>query len=182
MFCSACGQQLQPSQAACPKCGRPVNANIPSTPQQVPVAAGGPYPGTLSRVERHIHTLGVMWLVYAGWLLITWAFAATFMAGFLGMQHHWGPWGHMGPFGPEFPFGRVPWLIPFITFMLVARSILGIVTGVGLLHRERWGRILAIVAGVLVLLKPVLGTALGIYTLWVLVPSDSAREYDEIAR
>lgn len=98
------------------------------------------------------------------------------------MQHHLGPWGHMGPFGSEFPFGHVPWLIPFITLMLVARSILGIVTGIGLLHRERWGRILAIVAGVLVLLKPVLGTALGIYTLWVLVPSDSAREYEEISR
>jgi hypothetical protein len=41
--------------------------------------------------------------------------------------------------------------------------------------------VLAIVAGVLVLFKPVLGTALGIYTLWVLAPSVSAMEYDAIA-
>lgn len=44
MFCSACGQELQPAQTACPKCGRPVTTNIPPNPQQVPLAAAGPFP------------------------------------------------------------------------------------------------------------------------------------------
>ena len=34
--------------------------------------------------------------------------------------------------------------------------------------------------GILTLLKPLLGTALGIYTLWVLAPSASGAEYKAI--
>ncbi len=107
MFCSACGQQLQPNQQTCPKCGRPVAGAIPSTPMQPQAYPPMPVSYAASRVERHLQTLGILWLVYAGWLLITWAFAATFMAGFFGsMAHHpWGPMGH-GPFGNGFPFRR----------------------------------------------------------------------------
>jgi hypothetical protein len=181
MYCSACGQQVQANQSACPKCGRPVNGPIQGAPQHVRAASAVAFPGMLSRVERHTHTLGILWLVYAGWLLITWAFTATFMAGFFGMNHAWGPFGHMGPFGPRFPFGHVPWLLPFITLMLVARSVLGTLTGIALLRRERWGRTLALVAGFLALLKPLIGTLLGIYTLWVLLPSESAVEYEELS-
>jgi hypothetical protein len=50
-----------------------------------------------------------------------------------------------------------------------------------LLTRRPWGRTLALVVGILTLLKPLLGTALGIYTLWVLAPTVSGAEYDAIA-
>jgi hypothetical protein len=181
MFCSACGQQLQPNQQACPKCGRPVAGAIPSAPMQPQTYPPVPVP-YVSRVQRHIQTLGVLWLVYAGWLLLTWAFAATFMTAFFGgMGHHrWGPMGP-GPFGSGFPFAGIPWLIPFITIILIARSALGLLTGIALLRRERWGRPLAIVVGVLALLRPLTGTLLGIYTLWVLLPAESAQEYDQIS-
>jgi hypothetical protein len=182
MFCPACGQQLQPNQQTCPKCGRAVAGTIPTTPMQPQTYPPMPVPFAQTRVERHLQTLGILWLVYAGWLLITWAFAATFMAGFFGsMAHHpWGPMGH-GPFGNGFPFAGIPWLIPFITVILVLRSALGILTGIALLRRESWGRTLAIVVGILALLKPLTGTLLGIYTLWVLLPAASAHEYDQIS-
>ncbi len=72
--------------------------------------------------------------------------------------------------------------MPVIIVFLVASALFGLFVGYSsLLTRQSWGRVLAIVAGVLVLFKPVLGTALGIYTLWVLAPSVSAMEYDAIA-
>jgi hypothetical protein len=40
---------------------------------------------------------------------------------------------------------------------------------------------LGIVLGFLVLIRIPFGTALGIYTLWVLLPESSAREYDAMA-
>ena len=40
---------------------------------------------------------------------------------------------------------------------------------------------LAIVFGVLALIHPLWGTMLGIYTLWVLAPAESAADYSEIA-
>ena len=60
-------------------------------------------------------------------------------------------------------------------------ALLSLVTGISLLMRKSWGRIFAIVVAILSLIKIPFGTALGIYTLWVLLPSASAIEYDAIA-
>lgn len=46
----------------------------------------------------------------------------------------------------------------------------GIAAGYGLLKRRPWGRILAIIIAVLGLVNFPIGTAMGIYALWVLLP------------
>src|SRR5262249_47009179 len=51
---------------------------------------------------------------------------------------------------------------------LLALSLPGIITGIGLLKFRPWARILGIVLGILHLLYFPFGTALGIYALWVL--------------
>ena len=73
------------------------------------------------------------------------------------------------------------WGLLLTNGFLVVGSIIAAIVGYSLLTRRAWGRVLAIVAAVLVLFKPILGTALGIYTLWVLAPSVSGMEYDSIA-
>jgi hypothetical protein len=55
--------------------------------------------------------------------------------------------------------------------------VAGFFTGWGLLNREPWARIMALVLGFLALIHPPLGTALGVYTLWVLLPAESEAEY-----
>jgi hypothetical protein len=45
----------------------------------------------------------------------------------------------------------------------------GMVAGYGLLKRERWGQILALILGILSLFNAPVGTLLGIYTLFVLL-------------
>ena len=87
---------------------------------------------------------------------------------------------HHGPFG-EFPFTSLPWFAPLITVSDLRAGILCFATGMALQRRTSWARILAIVAGFLTLIKPITGTALAIYTLWVLLPSPSAQEYDQMA-
>lgn len=179
MYCSICGQQLQANQQVCPKCGRAVAGAIPPVAAQARVSPSMAASLLPSRLQRHVHTLAILWLVYAGWLMVSWAFAATFLAGMFGMRHQWGPFGPMGPF--DSTFSHLSWLLPFVTLIVVARSILAVLTGVALLRRQRWGRTLALVASFFALLKPLTGTLLGIYTLWVLLPSDSAQEYDGLA-
>ncbi len=53
--------------------------------------------------------------------------------------------------------------------MLIVVSIPGVIGGIGLLRRRPWARILALIVGAIDLLDIPLGTALGIYTLWVLM-------------
>lgn len=52
----------------------------------------------------------------------------------------------------------------------------GLLAGYGLLKQQRWGQILAIVVGFLSLFNLPVGTALGIYTLFVLL-QDAANDY-----
>lgn len=61
--------------------------------------------------------------------------------------------------------------------LLSLGAVAGIVTGWGLLAREPWAQTLAIVLGALNLMDLPFGTAIGIYTLWVLLPEGSEREY-----
>jgi hypothetical protein len=164
MFCSGCGQPLAPYQQACAHCGKP------ATPPQ----PAGYFPYT--RVQSHVQTLAILWLVYSIFTILAWFIAIPFL-GFI-FAHG----GHGMFHGGDFPFPMsMGWIIPFVTIVLYIRSGLGLLVGIGLLRRERWARPLALVVGVLMLLKVPFGTALGIYTLWVLAPVKSGQEYDMVA-
>jgi hypothetical protein len=65
-------------------------------------------------------------------------------------------------------------------FLVLAAG--GILVGWGLMNHEPWARMTAIVLGILAIFHPPFGTALGIYTLWVLLPADSAAEYDQMSQ
>ena len=58
--------------------------------------------------------------------------------------------------------------------VMVVLGIPGIVAGYGLLRRKQWGRVLALVVGFLGLVNFPLGTAIGIYTFWVLLQGAAA--------
>jgi hypothetical protein len=72
-------------------------------------------------------------------------------------------------------------MLPFIATMIAVSAGLALLVGYSLLTRRPWGRTLAIIVAILSLLKIPFGTAIGIYTLWVLAPADSGAEYDSIA-
>ena len=82
---------------------------------------------------------------------------------------------------PEVP-GFVPHLVQSIGFSFMVFAGLGGVTGWGLLARQSWARMLALILGCLSLLDVPFGTALGIYTLWVLLPAQSEAEYRQLTQ
>jgi hypothetical protein len=173
MYCSACGQAIDAYQPYCPRCGR----------QVTPISTATPPPWVWTRVHRHLHTLGILWVVYAGWMMLHWMLVMPFLAG---MFHGW-PMDHaLRVYGPylwfgRFPFGRMPWFLEMITALLAVRAIVSVIVGIALLRRASWGRVLAIIMAVLTLIHPLLGLILAIYTLWVLVPGGSRQEYDQMA-
>lgn len=184
MFCSGCGQPITPGQQYCLRCGRAVPAaGLAGGPVGAPAAYGGAVPFAIppaayfyTRVHRHLQSLSVLWIAYGVWTLFTWALAMSFFSGAFG--NYFGHWNH-GPFG-EFPFGHLPWFAPFITVVILGRTILSVATGIALARRAPFARMLALVSAFLTLIKPFTGTALAIYTLWALLPAASAREWDQI--
>ena len=81
------------------------------------------------------------------------------------------------------PLSGDPEAIPVLTFValilggfMLIMALPGLAAGFGLLKRRNWGRILAIVVGALNIPNFPLGTAVGVYTLYVLL-QDGAGDY-----
>lgn len=167
MYCDSCGSQLQDNQAFCHSCGKSFTPGRPPAPPK-PAAAQG-------RVARNLGLLGGLSIAYSLLHFIPMgALAVLPLRG--GWMHAtgagWGGW-HGMPDGVGALFG------PILGFGFIL-CVLGIVAGWGLIARQSWARVLAIIFGCLALLSFPFGTALGIYTLWVLVPGDSEREYRQM--
>jgi hypothetical protein len=169
MFCSGCGQALAAGQPFCPRCGRPVAAAVPLIP------------GLEFQVETYaskVKALSIVWFIYAGFSLLVGIAGLTFAHAFL--NNHFGNWGH-GPW----PNGSAPeWFVPSLMriawLSVMIRAALALVTAWGLLARTQWGRIVAIVAAFLSLLRFPFGTALGIWTLVVLLGYRNATLYEQL--
>ncbi len=159
MFCDACGAALQPGQAYCTRCSKQVIG---------PVVEGS------GRVARNAHLLGILWIAYSAVSLIG-GVVLMIVAKTI-----------FGPLGlPSMPGGPPMFIRPLlsaIAVVLLCKAAAGIAAGLGLLQRQDWGRILAIVLGVISLINIPFGTAIGIYTLWVLVSPGADKEYEALAR
>lgn len=76
----------------------------------------------------------------------------------------------------------------FPLFLYVAGGTLtilaagGVSVGLGLMQRRPWARTAAIILAVLGLFHPPFGTALGVYTLWVLLADEHGDEYQYLTR
>lgn len=164
MFCSGCGQQLAVGQAFCPQCGRPAAPAGPAVPL---------LQFQLDRYRSNVRALAVVWWVYAGLSLILGfaglAFVKAFFAGGLG------PWIQ----GPQPPVWVLPMVLHFAWIFVALRVGVSALVGYGLMERAPWGRIVAIIAAFLSLLKFPFGTALGIWTLVMLLGYRNSTLYEE---
>jgi uncharacterized membrane protein (DUF2068 family) len=163
MYCNACGNPIPDDARFCAKCGRPVAVVGPP-------GAGIP---ARARIEKHLPALALIWIIYS--LLRVFAGGAVLFVGSMFVPH-------VFMFGWPFSHFFLPGLITSLGVGVLVLGVLGVAAGWGLWQREPWARIVALILGVLSLLHFPLGTALGIYTLWVLLPNDAAAEYSRAAR
>ena len=174
MYCDRCGSALNQNAQFCAHCGKLViggAAPMPHASGALPPAA---LAGTQGRVQRHIQLLAGLWLangilrmVEVGWFMLA------------GHFFFWPLRGMMGGWGLEFLISRSIFSAGiFLAFFGVVHFVLAW----GLFERQPWARVLGLVVGFLALLRFPFGTALGIYTIWVLLPESSGQEYDRLAR
>jgi hypothetical protein len=132
----------------------------------------------LENYSGKIRALGTVWIIYAALSLLLGIAGMTFAHAFFS---HFGMWGnqHWGD-GSVPPLWFGPAIMHLIWVALFGRAILAVVAGWGLLERTQWGRIVAIVAAILSLIRFPLGTALGIWTLIVLLGYRNSTLYEQL--
>lgn len=154
MYCVRCGRPMQASETFCAACGRPVR-DIPLMPTQ-------------SRIAGHVRLLAIFWIALSTFRILP----ALVLGAISGTS-------------PDFPPGAPEFvhqiLIGVAAFLFLSGG-LGVVAGVGLLNRASWARMLSIILGCIGLIDMPFGTALGAYTMWVLLPAQSEQEYQQISR
>ena len=164
MFCNQCGAELQSGEPRCGRCGKPALGFVELR---------------RSRVREHVRLLGILWMAYSALHVV--AGVAVMMVAQIMFGHAFSHILHTadGP-PPEFTVWLRP-VISIIGWLILAKAAAGFLAGWGLLQREAWARTLALVVGFITLLSVPVGTALGIYTLWVLLPAQSDEEYQALA-
>ena len=123
-------------------------------------------------MEKHLRLLSVLYIVYGalhllgglvGWMVIRWAgfsqgVVSGRMVGLFVIAHS---------------------IITVLLFSFMVVSIAGIVGAIGLMNRRRWARIVLLILSFLNLIHFPLGTALGIYGIWVLMKDETDALFPE---
>jgi hypothetical protein len=163
MFCDKCGATVLPDQRFCSRCGKEFSGTL---------AVAYPRP---NRVQGHIRLLGILWLALSALNalggVVLFILANTLFA-------------HLHEMGapPQTPTTFLRSLFTVLGIFVLGKAACGFLAGWGLLQREAWARMLTVVLAFLALFNIPFGTALGIYSLWVLLPAESEVEYEAHVR
>jgi len=127
-------------------------------------------------MEKHIQVVGILNITYRGMLLLVsfvlFAIAACF-GRFMSMLMRMGQLD-----GRDVPYeilDMIPVILVIVAVLMFVVSVAGIVAGIGVLKRKSWGRVLMLVISFINLLRIPFGTALGAYSIWVLLNDETIR-------
>jgi hypothetical protein len=157
MYCQHCGTQVHPGQSYCGACAKPL---------------AGYGMAQRHRMEDHVRLLGIFWIVYSVFVLAVGA-AAMIVSQVV--------FGHNSRFASGAPGFLYP-LLTAVAIILLVKSFACMAAGFGLLRHEEWAPVLAIVLAFFALLHVPLGTFLGAYTIWALLPRDANDRYQALAQ
>ena len=119
-------------------------------------------------MEQHVKILGVLNIVWGamgalGGLVLLAIFGGVYGIAGVAIGHN--------P-GAQIALPIIAIIGSVIALFLLILSVPSIISGIGLLYFKPWARIFALVISVLHLFNIPIGTALGIYGLWVLLSQD----------
>lgn len=124
-------------------------------------------------MATHVKVLGVLYLALSALGLLLGLFLLLAVGGAAGIVGATAP--------PEDAAVAIP-ILGITGTALAALCLIvsapGLIAGWGLLNYKSWARILAIVLAAVNLLNFPIGTAIGIYALWVLLSKDTERLFD----
>lgn len=120
---------------------------------------------SMEELERHVNILGWLHIGFNLLVLMVMFFVIMMMMG-------------AGVLSGEAEAMGVMFFVSLMVggFMLLM-VVPGILAGWGLLKRKSWARVLALIIGILNIMSFPFGTAVGVYTIWVLLIHEESQSY-----
>jgi len=170
VFCQYCGKPIDDTAVFCTSCGR---QKVGGAPVVIPRSPS-------ERMASHLKILSVLWLIYSAfrilmgtWTLVFSHYMLPMMSGFFNEEEA------QTFFDSLMNMMRVAYGFSFVYSLLT--GIAGLIAAWALYQRQPWGRIYAIVISIASVISIPFGTALGVYTLVVLLASDGEKTYRSLA-
>lgn len=121
-------------------------------------------------MDSHKRILGIIYIVTGVLLLFGMMFVSIFFSMFI-------PFIADRAGDDQWVFN---WLVPFIRaiafFVCIAIALPSLIAGWGLLNNRSWAMMLALIVGCLRLFSFPIGTAIGIYTIWVFAEDNRLKQ------
>ncbi|HXO88905.1 MAG TPA: zinc ribbon domain-containing protein [Candidatus Acidoferrales bacterium] len=188
MFCQRCGKQLDGTAKFCGNCGARTPLN--NDPAVLSSSLVSPEISTVvasQTLNRHLRVMGILWAIYSGFriLMAVWTlvFSRMFLPTFMNVVTRSMPQDSdpgMAPLMRSIVQMMSGFYAISAIFAILAGS-LGFWVAWALLKHQPNGRTLALVVACLSLISIPFGTALGVYTLVILLPAKADRAYQQMA-
>jgi hypothetical protein len=127
------------------------------------------------QMQKHVNTLAILHIIYSSLGLLVGIMVFVILAG-IGLAVDQIPQSNDVQVSVSSILGAIGFLIAVI---LIVFSLPGIIGGIGLLKYREWARILVLIVGFFDLLHIPFGTALGIYTIWVLFNDEAMKLFGQ---
>jgi hypothetical protein len=111
--------------------------------------------------QNHITLLGVLHIARGAFVLLVGVLLFAVLTGIGAISDDSTALGVLGFIGTA------------LMLLLTALAVPSVLAGIGILLRREWGRILALVVGILSLIDIPIGTAIGVYSIWVLMNDET---------
>lgn len=117
--------------------------------------------------QNHITLLGVLHIARGAFVLLVGVLLFAVLTGIGAISEDSTALGVLGFIGTG------------LMLLLTALAIPSVLAGIGVLLRREWGRILALVVGILSLIDIPIGTAIGVYSIWLLMNDETRTLFQE---
>jgi hypothetical protein len=119
-------------------------------------------------MESHKRILGILYIISGAFQMILVFGLSMFITTILAFASS-----EIDP-GKEVIFDFIARIFQFLpAVIIIFFSIPAIIAGIGLLYKQSWAMVLALILGCFKLFSFPIGTALGVYTIWVYVEQNN---------
>jgi len=176
MYCGHCGAQIDETLRFCTKCGKPIATIDDGALLSRSVA--GSSPAAVQSMNGHIRVLGISWVIYSGFRILMAGWLIVFSRVFMPVFQDAFPHDNDVNFAPLLRMMSGFYIVTGI-WSIIAAAV-GFWAAWALLKRERSGRTIALIIAFVSLISIPFGTALGVYTLVIMLSKNAEQTYNAL--